>query len=594
MRKKILCVFILVFSVIFLLGFYTQDVATAKGVDHEDILVGFKKFPGKSEKALVEKAGGKIKYLYHLVPVIAASVPANAIRGLKHNPHVTYVEPDGDVFAVNLANSWGVDRIDADEVWDDPNTGAGVKVAIIDTGIDKDHPDLDANVAGGINFVRSKGSVDPFAWDDDNGHGSHCAGIVAAENNGSGVVGVAPDASLLGVKALDKRGRGKESDIIAGIEWAVDIGAHVISMSIGGGASSSIHEACNAAYAAGLILVASAGNTNGGNCLFPAAFDSVIAVSATDISDSLASFSAVDSEIELAAPGANIYSTYKDGSYTYMSGTSMACPHVAGVAALVLASGWGYSHPLAVRIHLGNTAENLGLGEEEQGRGLVDAQAAVAKPPVDLHVIEGSVNNVHFPVGTLEPVIVTIVVIDELGYPVDYLLPEDFDTRIRGEIDRTPVPRDMDFYSTGGGGIYVAEEVISDLAPDQYRFIVSASETGRECFVDPFVVLDASTGVLTTEIITDKEVYALGEWVYVTVAVSDNNEVKIANADVRCEFYSPGSMGTREDSVSDSNGNAYFKFKTKKPSGPGIYKIIAAAYMEGYRTEWSEKYITVQ
>lgn len=594
MKKNFLGVILLAFSAIFLLSVQAQNFTNAMGIDHEDVLIGFKEFPGKSEKALVEKAGGKIKYSYHLVPVIAASVPANAIRGLKHNPHVTYVEPDGDVFAVNLANSWGVDRIDAEKIWDapNPNKGAGVSVAILDTGIDMDHPDLAVNVSGGINFVRIRGKVDPAAWDDDHGHGTHCAGIVGADDDGFGVVGVAPDVSLLGVKVLDKRGGGKESDIIAGIQWAVDNGADIISMSIGGGASSSIHDACDTAYAAGLILVASAGNTNGGNCLFPAAFDSVIAVSATDISDGLASFSAVDSEIELAAPGASIYSTYKDGSYTSMSGTSMACPHVAGVAALVLATPLPYVSPTAVRIQLGNTAEDIGLTVEEMGWGLVDAEYAVEVPSPAFNVIEGSMDKVYYPLGTTQPAIVTIAVIDEYGNPVDGLFAEDFYTVIHSDLNPTPVSRNL-FFSNTGIGLYEAEEDISDLPPDQYQFIVSASETGRECYVYPFIVREASGGILSTEILTDKEVYKLGEWVYVTVTARDGNDDPVVNADVRCEFYAPGSMGTRQDSVSDSNGEAHFKFKTKRPDGPGTYTIIARAYMDGYLSEWSEKYITV-
>jgi subtilisin len=595
MRKKFLLSFLLVLSVILVLGGFTKPIAQAQGVGHEDVLIGFKKFPGKSEEAHVMNAGGKIKFTYHLVPVIAASVPAAAIPGLKHNPNIAYVEEDGDVFAVNLDNSWGVDRIDADEVWDGPpiNKGAGVYVAILDTGIDMDHADLAVNVVDGINFVRSKGKVDPEAWDDDNGHGSHCAGIVAAEDDGFGVVGVAPDVSLFGVKVLDKRGRGKESDIIAGIEWAVDNNADIISMSIGGGSSSSSHDACDTAYAAGLILVASAGNTNGGDCLFPAAFESVIAVSATDKYDALASFSAVDSEIELAAPGASIFSTYMDGGYTSMSGTSMSCPHVAGVAALVLATHLPYVSPAAVRIQIGNTAEPIGLTPEEGGWGLVDAQAAVAVPWPALNVIEGSMDNVYYPRWTTQPAIVTIVVIDEYGSPVDGLSQEDFYTRIRSDLNPTPVERAL-FFSNPGGGIYVAEEDISDLPPDQYQFIVSASETGRTCYVNPFIIQEASGGTLSTEITTNKEIYTIGEWVYVTVTVKDGNGDTVANADVRCEFYPPGSYGYRDDKVSDANGEAHFKFKIKKPDGTGTYMITAGAYMDGYISGWSEKYITVQ
>ncbi|PKM78866.1 MAG: hypothetical protein CVU88_08760, partial [Firmicutes bacterium HGW-Firmicutes-13] len=245
-------------------------------------------------------------------------------------------------------------------------------VAILDTGIDLDHPDL--HVAGGENFSLGK------SYDDKNGHGTHVAGIVAALDNGAGVIGVAPGANLYAVKVLNNAGSGWWSDLIAGLQWCVDNGMEVANMSLGAtSAPPDVLDACDAADNAGLLLVAAAGNEYGGDVIYPAAYDSVIAVSATNSSDELASFSSVGPEVELAAPGVNIYSTYKDGSYTTMSGTSMASPHVAGTAALVIAAGIP-----DVRGRLQITADDLGATgwDSKYGYGLVDAdEAAGATPP---------------------------------------------------------------------------------------------------------------------------------------------------------------------------------------------------------------------
>jgi len=371
----------LVTSVVALVG---AGPALAQPPERVKVLIGFTQQPGPAEQALVHRAGGTIKYSYHLVPAIAATVPEGAIDGLRRNPNVTHVELDLEVHAVEEVLPWGVDRIDAEVVHSGGNTGADVKVAVIDTGIDKDHPDLESNIKGGVNFVAKGPFVNSDAWDDDNGHGTHVAGTIAAVDNDTGVVGVAPQAWLYGVKVLNKRGSGYVSDIMAGIQWAVDNGMQVINMSLGGGSSSDEEAMCQKAYDADLLLVAAAGNASGGDVIYPAGYSSVIAVSATTDTDGLASFSSVGPEVELAAPGEAIYSTYKDGGYATGSGTSMASPHVAGTAALVLAAnpGWGNEQ---VRTQLQTTADDLGpTGPDDYyGYGLVDADEAAPPGPVD-------------------------------------------------------------------------------------------------------------------------------------------------------------------------------------------------------------------
>ena len=347
---------------------------------------------GPAEQAVI-RAGGIVDHVFELIPAIAIRIPDAAVPGLKRNPTVVSIEPDVVVTALPKPPSppgqdkkppkddeeppppqelpWGVDRIDAEYAWATA-TGAGVKVGVLDTGIDKNHPDLYGNIKGGTNYVGKGRRVNPGAWDDDNGHGTHVAGIIAAENNDIGVVGVAPEASLYGVKVLDRNGSGWLSDLIAGLEWCVNNEMDIVNMSLGTNSDiQSFHDACDEASAY-LLLVAAAGN-DGGAVDYPAAYESVIAVSATNDLDGLAGFSSYGDEIEIAAPGVSIYSTVP-GGYGTKSGTSMACPHVVGTLALAA-------------FDIFETADFLpGLSAEEQGAGLVDAEEAATGSDHDIPV----------------------------------------------------------------------------------------------------------------------------------------------------------------------------------------------------------------
>jgi subtilisin len=310
---------------------------------------------------------------------------------------VAYVEDDAVVSLIEpLAGSseyeeaWGVSHIGSETVHGNGILGAGARVAVIDTGIDYNHPDLDGNYFGGYDFVFN--DADPFD-DSFDSHGTHVAGIVAAELNGFGVVGVAPEASLYAVKVLAGSGFGDLSWLIAGIEWAVMNGMDVANMSVGVQQPfQSLQDACDAAYQAGLILVAAAGNypSGSGPVMYPAAYDSVIAVSATLMDDTVWFASAAGPEMELAAPGADIYSTVAGGGYNTLFGTSQASPHVAGVAALLLSSGFnedlnddGVVNNEDVRLQLRMTALDLGVPcvDPVYGYGLVSAAAVESTPP---------------------------------------------------------------------------------------------------------------------------------------------------------------------------------------------------------------------
>lgn len=386
MKKKIWLIAGIALAGLLVLGSIEVSFAQDKPFGKR-VLIGFKDGIGhqaaERRKGWVRNFGGDVHYSFRLLPLVSAKLPENLIAKLKDRAEIAYVEDDIMMHAIQQETSWGVDRIDADLVWS-TNTGAGVDVAILDTGIDYDHPDLVDNIAGGINYAWwwGDGSTNKRYWNDRNGHGSHCAGIIAAENNSIGVVGVAPGANLWAVKVLGDNGSGYVSDIIQGLEWCVDNQIEVASMSFGGGYSESLKNACNTTYAAGVLLVAAAGNEYGGAVIYPAAHDSVMAVSATDAGDAIADFSSIGPEVELAAPGVSIKSTYRGGGYAFGSGTSMACPHVAGVAALI----WTGANA-DVRARLQQTAEDLGAGgwDPEYGYGLVDAAAAAGvagEPPV--------------------------------------------------------------------------------------------------------------------------------------------------------------------------------------------------------------------
>ena len=354
--------------------------------DKVPVIIGFK---GSSDAALVESLGGEIKYQYNAIPAIAARVPEHAISSLKNDAGVEYVEMEAEVHIFedgplilwneddDYETPWGVDRIDAEKVHS-TFTGKGVKVAVIDTGVDYFHPELKANYHGGYDFVNS--DTNPM---DDDGHGTHVAGIIAAVDNDvwfrGMVVGVAPDAELYALKVLDSDGNGWVSDINAAIDWAIENDMDVISMSLGRSTDfTSMRRLCQEAYDSGIVIVAAAGNGDGNYVSYPAAYDSVIAVTAIEQNDSIACFSNIGPEIELAAPGGSILSTYMGNQYATLSGTSMATPHVSGVVALLLSADSGLE-PAEVRELLAATATDLGEEGKDNyyGYGLVNASAAL-------------------------------------------------------------------------------------------------------------------------------------------------------------------------------------------------------------------------
>ncbi|MGZ9586844.1 S8 family peptidase [Paenibacillus marinisediminis] len=266
---------------------------------------------------------------------------------------------------------WGLKDIHAPEAWGE-SRGQGIKIGIIDTGISR-HNDL--VIAGGYNTIRRNHS-----YEDDNGHGTHVAGIAAAAGRMNMPFGVAPKVSLYGVKALDKRGDGFLSDIIEGVEWCIANGMNIINMSLGlDGPSHLLRASIYKAYQQGIIVIASAGNSGPNNLTIeePAIYPEVIAVAATDRKKQIPSFSSRGYGIDVSAPGNRIVSTNHKQGFSVDSGTSMAAPHVSGTVALILAVNPTIT-PDEVRELLRSTAHRLpDISEYAQGAGIIDAKQAV-------------------------------------------------------------------------------------------------------------------------------------------------------------------------------------------------------------------------
>jgi subtilisin len=393
-----------------LIAFICLTGAEAQAEGKSRVIITFRDRPTASDVLKVSYAGGKVSRLFRVVPSMVAELPTSAIERLRADPRVLAVEKDQRVQLLDaeLDNSWGVKHIGAGVVHP-TNEGAGVKVAVIDTGIDYTHSDLDANYAGGYDFVND--DADPM---DDNGHGTMVAGIIAAEDNGSGVVGVAPQARLYALKVLNAGGSGWLGDVIAGVDWARANGVQVVNMSLGSSSASyGLQMAIANAYDAGLVLVAAAGNS--GNCYgrndsvqYPARYSQVIAVAATNSGDVRPCFSSTGSTVEIAAPGVSTTSTYRGGGYASGSGTSFASPHVAGTAALVIAG--GTTSNTAVRQRLQTTADDLGATGRDNlyGYGLVDAdEAAGGSPPPPPSTHDVAVTSVSAPGSVTQGSIVT-------------------------------------------------------------------------------------------------------------------------------------------------------------------------------------------
>lgn len=325
-----------------------------------------------SNAQVVEKENG-----FQVVKVKSGDVK-DAIKEYKNDKNVEYAEPNYTykaTFTPNdpyfASNQYAPQKVGAQSAWDVTQGSSSVKIAIVDTGVDYNHPDLAGKVVKGADYVDDDN--DPM---DLNQHGTHCAGIAAAAtNNSKGIAGMAPNASILAVRVLDANGSGSLADVASGIRYAADQGAKVISLSLGGPSSATtLQDAVNYAAGKGSVVVAAAGNESTSAPSYPGYYSAAIAVAATDRNDALASFSNYGSWVDVAAPGVSILSTVPGGGYANLSGTSMATPLVAGVAGLLASQGKSASQ---IRAAIENTADKISGTGTYFSKGRVNAAKAV-------------------------------------------------------------------------------------------------------------------------------------------------------------------------------------------------------------------------
>jgi hypothetical protein len=341
--------------------------------------------PDALTTALAGGAGATVHFRYRAaLKGFAATIPPAAVEGLRRNPNVSFIEADGLAYASDVQNnppSWGLDRIDQRALplsssYEHQNRGEGVYAYILDTGVRLDHVEYAGRAVSGRDFIDNDADAS-----DCHGHGTHVAGTVGGTN-----VGVAKSVTLVAVRVLNCQGSGSYSQIIAGLDWvtANHVKPAVANMSLGGGFSSALNTAVSNSIGAGVTYALAAGNSNADACgTSPASTPAALTVGASTSSDQRSSFSNFGTCVDLFAPGSSIYSSVMSGGYQSWSGTSMAAPHVAGVAALYLAA-----NPAATPAQVGTaivggatTSVLGGIGAGSPNRLLYSLVAGGATPP---------------------------------------------------------------------------------------------------------------------------------------------------------------------------------------------------------------------
>ena len=368
MGKRITFLFIFGILLVALMG-----TSVAASLDKKTVIVLYKNEVDDADIDDLEKIGADVKYVYNIIPGIAISVDELDIDEIEEDEDVDVVVFE-QIYHIMLSSS--IPQINADDVHAQGGTGSGVKVCIVDTGIDDSHAALPSLVAW-KDFINNQ--PNPY---DDHSHGTHVAGTVASSD--SFYKGVAPGASLMGAKVCTSTGSCPTPDIIAGIDWCVTNGADIISMSIGGGAFTSTcdgeptAQAANNAVAQGVFVAAASGNDGYINAISaPSCGSDVMAIGAVDDFDGRTIFSNEGNELDVVAPGVSIVSTVPGNGFVGMSGTSMATPHASGTAALLLGKDSSLT-PAQVRTILRDTALDLGSPgfDTIYGHGRIDALAA--------------------------------------------------------------------------------------------------------------------------------------------------------------------------------------------------------------------------
>ncbi|MEC1681346.1 S8 family serine peptidase [Bacillus mojavensis] len=360
-------------------------LAHAENSNQNEIIVVYK---NKDGKETVLDSDAEVEQQYKHLPAVAVKADQKTVKEFKQDPDILYVENNVTFTAADNTDlkilsedadtsdnfeQWNLEPIQVKQAWKEGLTGKNVKIAVIDSGIS---PHDDLSISGGYSAVSYTSS-----YKDDNGHGTHVAGIIGAKHNSHGIDGVAPEAQIYAVKALDQNGSGDLQGLLKGIDWSIANGMDIVNMSLGTSSDSQIlHDAMDKAYEKGVLLVAASGNDGNGKPVnYPAAYSSVVAVSATDQHNQLAAFSTTGNEVEFSAPGTDITSTYLHQYYATGSGTSQATPHAAAMFALLKQRDPGHTN-VQLRALMQKNIVDLGMkGRDQQfGYGLIQYKAQQA------------------------------------------------------------------------------------------------------------------------------------------------------------------------------------------------------------------------
>jgi thermitase len=349
------------------------------------VAIKFQQIPTKQELTKMENDinGQIMKQMNHIFVFQSESKTADELKDYFENiQHVEYAEPNYIYLQNEVPNDllylqyqWNLPTIQTEEGWQLSQGNKNVVIAVIDSGVDLDHPDLIHRLKKGYNVL-----ADNALPEDDNGHGTHVAGIIASEtNNREGVAGITWFNQIMPIKALNSEGYGSSFDVAKGIIWAVDHGARIINLSLGNYQPSELlQEAVRYAYEQDVVIIAASGNDHSSQPSYPAAYPEVLSVGAINPDGSRAEFSNYGNYLDVVAPGTGIPSTFVHHRYAALSGTSMAAPHVAALAGLIRSLNPELSNMEVMNI-INRSTIDLGTSGKDQffGNGLINIYKAM-------------------------------------------------------------------------------------------------------------------------------------------------------------------------------------------------------------------------
>ncbi len=546
------------------------------------VIILFKEKPTDKHVNLVKSNGGEITRTYNIINGFAANIPQDKVEKLKSDPLVISVDSDVEVKAFDINADV---QIRADQVWAVGDTGQAIPVAILDTGIDSSHPEFSGRILQCHSEITNTN-----ACNDQNGHGTHVAGIAGAAGccavPNDAAKGVAPALSFYIDQVLNKQGSGTISGVIAGIDWSVANGGKVISMSLGTSPISTTEPNCdtvfpslttaiNNAVVAGLTVVAAAGNSGTSGVGAPACISSTIAVGAVDSTDTIADFSSQGGPMTdhgIVAPGVNIYSTWLSGGYATLSGTSMATPHVSGTIALMLKANSNLS-PTTIRSTLfstactGATTPSCPTGtvpNSVYGYGRVDAlraynavAAPTPSPSPTLSSISVTPANPSIVVGSTQQFTATGTYSDGSTKVITTVTWASLNTAV-ASISSTGLATAL---SAGTATITATSGTV----------VGSTTLT---------VTATATAPALSVTVSTDPS-YTQNSWALIKVTVKSNSS-PVSGASVTVTVTDPKGGTAQGSGTTDANGNANFKYKIGPNAPLGTYTVAAQASATGY------------